>query len=181
MKTLLVPIIMICLFAFASCSSMKVYSDYDKEVDFSGYSSFTFADADLEKSNMNELNYNRVMRATQNELRAKEYTESKNGELEIHIHAVVENMMSATASTDYYGGGYPYYRRRVGWGHTYGTTSVDVHEYREGTLIIDLVDVKAKKLIWQGLGTSIIPDNPAKLDDKITEAVKKIFSKYPPK
>ena len=73
--------------------------------------------------------------------------------------------------------GYSYGHHR-GWG---GRT-IDVYEYEEGKLVLDFVDTKAKKLIWQGSTTVVIdPDlTPQQRDKRITEAVAKILENFPP-
>ena len=166
----------------SSCSSLKVNSDYDREANFSAYKTYSFAEMDMERTNINDLNKKRLVNALKNEMNKKGLTESESADLEIHMHGVVENKWAATANTDYYGMGYPYYRRRIGWGNTYATatTSVDVQEYDQGTLIIDLVDVKEKSLVWQGVGTAILKNNPKNVEERINKAMAKIMAGFPP-
>lgn len=165
---------------FASCSSLKVKTDYDKEANFSTYKTFSYVGFNAENTNINDLNERRIVKAVKSEMTKKGFSEAEESDLEIHIHAVIAKKFSATANTDYYGMGYPYYRRGFGWGATYGTTTVDVNEYQEGTLIIDLVDVKGKKLVWQGVGTSILKNNPKNVEERINKAVTKIMAGFPP-
>lgn len=61
------------------------------------------------------------------------------------------------------------------------TTTVDVHEYKEGSLVIDLVDAERKALIWQGVGTSTLKKKSNGREERINEAVSKILAAYPPK
>jgi hypothetical protein len=57
---------------------------------------------------------------------------------------------------------------------------VDAYQYREGTLIIDLMDASNKNLLWRGWGTSVI-DGPIDLTEKqINDAVTKILKAFPP-
>jgi hypothetical protein len=68
------------------------------------------------------------------------------------------------------------------WGH--GGRDIDVYNYQEGTLIVDLVDAQTKQLIWRGAGSTAIDNSggsPEKTDKKVNNVVGKIFSKYPPK
>jgi Domain of unknown function (DUF4136) len=58
---------------------------------------------------------------------------------------------------------------------------VDVYQYREGTLIIDLMDAKNNNLIWRGWGTSVLNSNDIDLTEaEISEAVYKILKEFPP-
>ena len=47
-----------------------------------------------------------------------------------------------------YGWGYPY----GGFGGGYGGNYADKEHYKEGTLIIDLIDTRTHKIVWRGFG-----------------------------
>ncbi|MGH9722806.1 MAG: DUF4136 domain-containing protein [Bryobacteraceae bacterium] len=49
----------------------------------------------------------------------------------------------------------------------------------EGTLIIDLRDTSKKELVWRAIAVENKND-PAKIDDRLDEMVKKSFDKFPP-
>jgi hypothetical protein len=57
-------------------------------------------------------------------------------------------------------------------------TYVDVTQYTEGTLVLDAVDTRAKKLVFRGTGTAVVggPDSNA---GKIRDAVKKMVAALP--
>jgi hypothetical protein len=46
-------------------------------------------------------------------------------------------------------------------------------------LAVDLIDAKAKKLVWRATATDTVSDNPQKNEKKIHKAVEKMFEKYP--
>ena len=75
----------------------------------------------------------------------------------------------------YYGYGYPYYG---GYG---GGSNVDVQQYTEGTLAIDIYDVAEHDPVWHGVATKRITDkmrrNP---DESLTEIVTEILQRFPP-
>lgn len=58
-----------------------------------------------------------------------------------------------------------------------------VREYEEGTLILDVVDAKAKKLAWRGTAQAEVNDNPSAsgTKERIGEAVEQMLSRFPPK
>jgi hypothetical protein len=61
-----------------------------------------------------------------------------------------------------------------------GYTTYSVDEYKDGSLIIEVVDAKTKNLLWEGIGNKEI-DKPAKdLDAAVKDAVAKILAGYPP-
>ncbi len=63
----------------------------------------------------------------------------------------------------------------------YGRDRLRVTKQTEGTLFIDLIDVKNKKLLWQGIGSGALgAKTGAKKVERIQAFVKEIMSKYPP-
>ncbi|MGZ3763179.1 MAG: DUF4136 domain-containing protein [Mucilaginibacter sp.] len=77
-----------------------------------------------------------------------------------------------------YGWGYrPYY---YGYGQPFvyygGMTAVDKEHYKEGTIIIDLIDTQTKKVVWRGFGVGEVHRNPQKNIDDIPKVVEGIIS-----
>lgn len=74
-----------------------------------------------------------------------------------------------------FGWGYrPYY---YGWGGGYpyayygGLTAVDKEHYKEGTIIIDLIDTRTHKVVWRGYGVGEVHHNVQKNIDDIPKVV----------
>lgn len=76
-----------------------------------------------------------------------------------------------------YGWGYrPYYWGGWGWGgpaFTYygGMTAVDKEHYKEGTIIIDLIDTRTHKVVWRGFGVGEVHHNVQKNIDDLPKVV----------
>ena len=76
-----------------------------------------------------------------------------------------------------YGWGYrPYYWGGWGWGgpgFTYygGMTAVDKEHYKEGTIIIDLIDTRTRKVVWRGFGVGEVHHNVQKNIDDLPKVV----------
>src|SRR5579864_5235424 len=69
-----------------------------------------------------------------------------------------------------YGWGYPYY----GWGgYAY---AADKEHYKEGTIIIDLIDARTHKVVWRGYGISDAHSNPERNIEEMPEIVKGIIN-----
>ena len=61
-----------------------------------------------------------------------------------------------------------------------GTTTYSTYDYKDGSIIIDIVDAAKKQLVWQGMGNKEI-DKPAKDPEPvINSAVAKIMASFPP-
>ena len=82
-----------------------------------------------------------------------------------------------TAYTDYYGG---YGYGRYGWGYgPYGvggaTTTVSEYDYTEGTLILDVLDTKAKSLLYQGIAVGTIKEGNVDREKRVHMVMGKSF------
>ena len=72
-----------------------------------------------------------------------------------------------------YGWGRPF-----GWG--VGMSRAWTTDYNRGSLIIDIVDAKTGKLVWQGIGSGINVDSPKSKQKQIPAIVAEIMANYPP-
>jgi Domain of unknown function (DUF4136) len=155
--------------------SSQVFTDYDKAANMEGYHTFGWlpVSAFIESANnpvyYNELNDKRIKNAVGNQLESRNYQFSNDPELLIHYHIVIQD--KAIVRTDPYG----YY-----YGPYWMSTETNLYEYKEGTLIIDLMDADTNSLVWRGWITSFLKsNNPEKMDESIDNAVRMIFAKYP--
>ena len=154
------------------CSTISVMQDYDPEYDFSKLKTFGFLPIP-EEAGIDQLNANRFGDAIKNEMTAKGYTVSENADFGV---ALLFGKQTKTNITSYGYGYGPY------WGRYGGTTNVDVSQYDEGTLIIDVIDMNKKELVWRGTGTGVIDPN-ATVEERtanINNAVAQILAQFPP-
>lgn len=76
----------------------------------------------------------------------------------------------------YRGWGWPYYGGYYGgWGPTYAVPE----SYREGTIVIDLIDRKANKIVWRGFGVGELHRDPQKTIDDLPKVIDGIFKQLP--
>lgn len=63
-----------------------------------------------------------------------------------------------------------------------GHSTVNVRQYTEGTLIIDVLDTKEAQVVWRGVTTSRVNQQltPEERTQRINERVDYMFSKFPP-
>ena len=90
--------------------------------------------------------------------------------------------ISATSYPDPY---WPYYGGwGAGWGgggYYMGMSSVDVRQYTEGILAIDLLDVATRKPVWHGKATrEITKKRPENSEESLNEVVADILQYFPP-
>jgi hypothetical protein len=74
-------------------------------------------------------------------------------------------------------GRWGYYRPYYYYGapFVYGG-GVDTEHYKEGTIIIDLIDVRTKRVVWRGFGVGELHHNPQKDIEALPKAVQGILS-----
>lgn len=165
------------LFLAASCSSIKVSTDYDSTVDFTQFKAYAYTDEAL-KLPIQELDRSRIIAAIDRELAAKGLTKSSSPDVMIDLQVKLEQKTEATATNS--GGGYGY-GYRYGYGGGFNTTHVNIENYVVGSLFINMI--ASNKLVWQGRGTKTLEEQPSAQtkEQNINYAITEIFKKYPPK
>jgi len=168
----LVFITLIAAILLAGCSTISVTQDYDPVYDFSKLKTFGFLPIPKE-AGIDQLNANRFGDAIRNELTAKGFTTSEKADFSLAL--LFGKQTKTNIST--YGYGYGPY-----WGRYGGTGNIDVSQYDEGTLIIDVIDMNKKELVWRGTGKGVTDPN-ATVEERtanINNAVAQILAQFPP-
>ncbi len=171
------------LAVLCSCDSMKVVSDYDKNVDFTQYKSIRlYGWAKNSDEILNSFNKDRIERAVIKEFqnRGHELVES-DADIVVSLYVVSEEKTERTATTTHMGGmgGYYGYGPGWGWGGGYSTTSISDYDYTVGTLVISVYDSKKKELIWEGMGQGTVKENSNNREADVNRTIKKILYNYP--
>jgi hypothetical protein len=169
------------IFLLYSCEpALKVTSDYDKTVNFQPYKTFRMVQLDMQHQSISQLNQSRIISAVKSQMTKKGFQEVENPDLKVNAVIILQDKKSVTANTDYYGYGGYYRPYAWGGGMSSSSTTYNVTNYKDGSLIIDIVDAKTDKLVWEGIGNKEI-DKPASDPDKaINDAVAQIMAGFPP-
>ena len=165
----------IFIFLLVSCSSVRVNSDYDKQVDFTGYKTFAFHKTGIDKAEISDLDKKRILRSIDETMTAKGFTKSETPDLLISFFTKEREEVNVNQFNAGWGYGWGWGWNPFLWG---GNTTVTRHS--EGTLYIDIIDAKKKELIWQGEGEGVLTKDTHKKDEMIKEFVTKILELYPP-
>lgn len=171
----LLPVLL--LLVVASCSSVRVYSDFDNKVDFSQYKTYAFHKKGIDKVEISELDKKRILSAIDRELSKKGMTKSENPDLLINILTKEREKIDVNQFNMGWGYGW-------GWGWNpfmWGGQNTMASSSTEGTLFIDLIDGKKKELVWQGEGIGYLTENRKDKENRINEFVAKILEQFPPK
>ena len=180
--------VIIFLASATGCTTIDVKTDFDPAADFTQFHTFAFGGlTDITKTGLldNSLVRKRIESALLRELTKKGLREVKAEErpdLLVHywLGTVDKQQISGTASpTVGYYGGRGGYGGGYGWGAGYGT--VTTYEYKEGTLVVDLVEPAKKELQWRATMVAILEDTTEENIELGNKAIAKAFENYPPK
>lgn len=170
--------------AAAGCAGQHVSTDYSPTIDFGGFHSFTLVTQP--DSGGQQLLDDRVARAVQGQLTAKGLTLTDRAKASLYVgYGVVDHTHTRvyTAGTGWgwgAGRGWRYHRWGVAWPVM---MQRDVETYTDGTVVVNLVDAKTKRVVWRGEVADVLNlpvGDPAEATRQIDSAVAKMFASYPP-
>jgi hypothetical protein len=174
-------------FSVAAVAKPHVKADYDHSTNFAAYKTFGFiSPPGTEVDGYPAPITDAFRKATRSEMekRGYKYSES-NPDLLVNFSALLQKKIGHD-TLDKQEVGYYGYRQgeRVPIYKTWSTYTFDkgTKEYVEGTLNIELIDAKAKQLVWEGVGIGEVRSKTLKADDpspQIAKAVEHVFDKYP--
>jgi hypothetical protein len=169
----ILPVFMILI--LSSCSSLRVNSDYDKNVDFSQYKTYAFQKSGVDKVEISDLDKKRILRAIDAEMTKKGYVKSETPDLLVNIFTKEREQIDVNQYNTSWGYGWGWGWNPYLWG---GQTFVS--SSTEGTLFIDLIDAKKKELVWQGEGDGYLTKVRSEKEARINEFVLNILAQFPP-
>lgn len=162
-------------------------------VDFSSYKSFYMLPAPPGRPGqvINTTFHRRIaIAAVRDELLSKGYTEVQEKEqadvwlavqFSIHNESRLRNVVDYDYQPRRYGYGYGYgYGYRSYYGYSLSTyRRVEVEEFRQGNMIIDMVDRRKQVLVWEGYAQAKGEQQLNRAEKKIRKVVAGIFAQYP--
>lgn len=165
-RALSAALVLSFLAALGACSSMQVHTDFDEGVDFTEYRTYRWdMKQTRNRKDINSLLDKRIRDAVDDELAAKGLERVEAGaDLVVTYRAGVREKVDVTSTWYAWG-----YRRR----------GVRVDRYKQGSIVIDLIDPDMKQLVWRGAAVGVV-DASDKSQEKVAEKVAKILAGYPP-
>jgi hypothetical protein len=151
-------------------SAQKIEVESDQAANFLKFRTFHILEGRLNSRNPSlnsELVRKRLDADIQKYLGAKGLTFLPSGRADLNVRYTLGAVRRAEVEA------YP-----AGW-RGWGTRWVRV-PYTEGTLVIDLRDTSTRSLVWRAIAREE-KANPAKIEGKLDDMVRKSFEKYPPK
>ena len=174
----------------------KVNTDKKTTRDLSTYSSYSFLpnqdtikNSDYDNAYVNEV----VIDEINQNMREKNYRLERNQpDLLVYYHLMFDEEMAVNSSPvytnySYYRPGYyvgPYYRNFAY--NNYFTVpriaapagaGIEQIPYKEGTIVIDLIDRRTNEIVWRGKANDVVDRN--NLEEELRSYVNAIFSEFP--
>lgn len=163
----------IILLVVMSCTSSKVITDYDANLNFSNFMSYRFYE-DVGQG-LNELDVKRVIKAITFEMTERNIVETENPDFYINVIVkTVEAQNNNTIGIGIGNGG-----RNGGFGIS-GGIPIGGKKINE-EFIIEFVNAKTDEVFWEGrLNTTLKKQNTPEIKElHYKTVVNKILSKYP--
>ena len=201
-KTINTGLVLLLVAALSACSSYNYYTAPRNKTDLSAYRTFAWlppatmtnkAGAVVKKEVADE----RVKDAAISALENKGLKFQENNPDLLVSYTTVTGRGMKTEFYPYYYGGYPGFGLGFGWGwgggwgyrpfygyggwgwgypygYGYGGGGYARVPYKEGTLIIDIMDTRSRKLVWRGFGVGEL-HNPQKTVKELPKVVNGII------
>ncbi|HWI17667.1 MAG TPA: DUF4136 domain-containing protein [Vicinamibacterales bacterium] len=167
---------MVAAMTLAGCATMMVSSHVERGVNFAGFVTYEWGPPDNlpvgdPRLDNNPFFNDYLQGAIEKKLAARGYerADKGNGDLLVHYHATVNQRLDV-------------YSVDARYGYCYGNCEPQISDYEQGTLVIDLVDAKTKKVVWRGWSQDTmngVIDNQERLEKQVEEGVTKMMTLLP--
>ena len=167
-------ILLTSLLLFIGCSTLNVSVDYDDSFNFNKQKSFVVKHKS--KDGEDTLTNDRIISSLEADLELKNYKKVslEEADLIFVFHLNIENKSDIQTTYQMMGFG----RYRYG-GATISTTNT--YNYTEGTLIVDALNPKNKKIVWRATATAELKEKktPKERTQYVNKIIKKLMSSFP--
>ena len=177
MRTLTALTAAVALAVTAGCATMNVSAHLERGVNFAEYVTYEWGPPDNlpvgdPRLDNNPFFNDYLQGAIEKQLVVKGFERAATGvpaDLLIHYHASVNQRLDVNRADQQYG-------------YCYNDCEPQVVDFEQGTLVVDLVDAKTKKVVWRGWAqdtmTGVI-DNQSRLEKQVDEGVTKMMLLLP--
>ncbi len=177
---------LLLLLLLAACATgPKVYTSAAPGADLTGYQRFAF----VEPLGTDRAGYASIV--------SQQLTFSTRRELELRGLGFVDDAEHADLLVNFFGHldeqirtrqvvdpfyGPSFYDFRYGFYNPWPTysTSTEVQQFSEGTLVIDLIDVRTNQMVWEGMARNEVTERSRReAASRLDDAVTRIFEDFP--
>ncbi len=176
--------------AIGGCSTVTVQSAYDRSVSFSGFKTYGWIPYPLKKTGDPRIDNNstlalRIRNAVESQMAAKGVTKKSPGipDFLVGYHVTLKKKTTTKELNAVYTVlDTSSFRTRLRYSPS-STQQTYAYEYEEGTLILDIIDPKTRKLLWRGSAKGEVDFSASReaKQERVNEAVERILEQFPPK
>ena len=182
--TLRSALLPLALGILAGCTPFTVKYDYDSHANYTAYKTYDWYAASKRAQGKadgveNPIMDRRVRSAVERQLAAQGFKTEKTGEPDFLVTYYPVYHRGTVYTTTGIGSGWGWRRP---WGYGVSTQFTEARNYREGSIILEIVDNKTNQLIWQAVAEGALTglEDPQDADEQVDLAVKKMLSRFPP-
>ncbi len=172
----------VSVFLIACSPKFKIQSDTPFPGDFKNYHTFKFYNPkNMPASNFSfeENDQKIIFDAVGDEMKMRGYLSIQDADLMIKIHGGTKSTIEIQNYNNYYPNNYNSYNyNRYRRYDDYYDRPKDQSK-KEASIIIDIIDIKKNKIVWQGVGVGSFGKEESLTEIMIREAISNIFMKYP--
>jgi hypothetical protein len=191
-RSICAAFIVFTLMGLSACTSYDYYTAAINKTNLSNYHTFAWMPPAQKGNNkmMGDVADAKIKDAATAALAAKGLRLNQHNPDLVVTYTSIVGRGSRTnyySSYPYYGGLYPGWGFGFGWGwgwyrpyyYAYGApfayygglTYAEKEHFKEGTLIIDLIDTRTRRIVWRGFGVGEVHHNPQKDVDDLPKVV----------
>jgi len=178
-------LLLLSIVAFStSCVGVKVNSAHDPSADFDKHQTFQLMDAaDSQyqgpKYAFNAERFRTIKEAIQTELELKGLVnDAASPDLLVGFHVIVEEKQTTLIKDSEMFN--PYSQPINYWDGYEMYYNQENYQFLKGSLVIDIIDVKAGKAIWQGTAQRYMENIPQIDEEDVRKGIRKALKAYPP-
>jgi len=176
MKSIITLICISFLILLEGCSSVAVNYDYDSKFDFTHLKKYSWLPMpkDLQAD---ELIVKRIQSAIDRNLQDKGFVQTSN-----ESDFVIALYISTHIKKELWESGGYGYRGYGRYGSHWSGNRIEIYEYEEGTVIVEIINASNKDLIWRGTGVGMVEHDlsPKARDKRIGQVVAELLENFPP-
>jgi len=199
-RSIYLALMVLLLSGLSACTSYNYYTAAINKTNMSGYHTFAWMPPSSDQKSTNSIADAKIKDAATADLVAKGLRLSQhNPDLVVTYTTTVGRGTRTNYYSPYYGGwgwggfgwggwgwgggwGYRGYYNAFGgpFGYYGGLTYAEKEHYKEGTLIIDMIDRRTRRIVWRGFGVGEVHNNPQKTIDDLPKVVDGVLNQFQP-
>jgi len=170
--------------SLVGCGTVEVRSAIDSRADFSRYHTYNFTDS-AQRSDLRYFtitNEVRIKAAIAREMKALSFQLADPPDLEICLYLqTVERTYDKSNPAAGTGSVVSDLKRHYEFRYDEHWRSQSAVQYTEGNLVVRAVDTLRGRVVWESIATGVLHENrsEAQIEERIHEAIKAMFKKFP--